>query len=388
MLIKTAYDLIWFLLPIAAFSGWYVAQRQKNTQSDARKESITPAYLQGLRYIINDQPDKAIEVFTKLLEADSETVEIHIALGNLFRRRGEVDRAIKIHQNLIARSSLGHELRSQALLELAIDYYRAGLLDRAESLFTDLLDSPFKSRATSYLVEIYQEEKDWPKAISMLRSLEQISKESRHQQIAHYYCRVAEEYLAKNDLEAAEESVNQALQVDKHSAHALILSGRILRLQKEYKLALSTFKQLHKRSPEFLGEVLTDIRQCYDELGSPDKFRSFLEKLSNEQSSTSQKLALSAELKESGGVEVATNYLLEQGLSTPSVQILQRILHMSADDLKTLNQEKLHKFVNIADELVKRKYAYQCSYCGYQAHTNYWQCPGCKHWDSVKPNQE
>lgn len=387
MLINSASDLIWFLLPVAAYSGWYVARKQSPTQTNER-ESITPAYLQGLRYIINDQPDKAIEVFTKLLEADSETVEIHIALGNLFRRRGEVDRAIKIHQNLIARSSLTHEQRSQALLELAIDYYRAGLFDRAESLFTDLMDSSFKSRAAGYLVEIYQEEKDWKKAIRMLHSVEKDTNQNHDAQIAHYYCRMAEEAFAKDDLDGAANAVRQALQIDKHSAHGLILHGRIQIKQGDHKAALSTFKQLQKRSPAFLGEVLADIRDCHVALGSEDKYRAFLQKISDNQSSISQKLALSNQIKDAEGVEEATNYLLEQGNHTPSVQILQQILYMTADDLKGLNQEKLHKFVSIADELVKRKYAYLCHHCGYQAHKNYWQCPACKHWDTVKPNQE
>ena len=164
MLLSTG--LFWFLLPAAAASGWFVAKRAVDPRRDDKRDAkLSPNYLRGLNYLLNEQPDKAIEVFIEMLDVESETVETHLALGNLFRRRGEVDRAIRIHQNLIARSNLNEDQRALAVLELAMDYMRSGLLDRAESLFRELLDlGTYELQALQHLIDIYQQEQDWDQA--------------------------------------------------------------------------------------------------------------------------------------------------------------------------------------------------------------------------------
>ena len=172
----TEMNLLWLLLPVAALSGWWIGRRRGNSNKNQSSSSIYPEYFKGLNFVLNEQPDKAIEVFIRMLEVDSETVETHLALGNLFRRRGEVDRAIRIHQNLIARPTLDREQRAHALLELGMDYMRLGLLDRAEGLFLELVESDLHlNQAYTELLEIYQQEKDWENAINIARKLELIS---------------------------------------------------------------------------------------------------------------------------------------------------------------------------------------------------------------------
>ena len=168
-------ELFWLLLPLAALSGWYAAMASaRDRTSGASRTLLSPDYFKGVNYLLNEQSDKAVEVFTRALEVDSDTVETHLALGNLYRRRGEVDRAIRIHQSLISRESLRAEERSEAALELGHDYLRAGLLDRAESLFKELVDSDsYVDRALSRLVDIYEQERDWGRAIRTARRLEQ-----------------------------------------------------------------------------------------------------------------------------------------------------------------------------------------------------------------------
>ena len=168
-------EALWLLLPVAAGTGWWAARNATRRATREREGGgFRSDYFQGINYLLNEQPDKAIEVFIKLIEVDSDTVETHLALGNLYRRRGDVDRAIRIHQNLVARESLSTSQRTEALLELGQDYMSAGVLDRAEDLFSEIaVDADYRMQALRQLIDIYEREKDWPKAIASARKLEQ-----------------------------------------------------------------------------------------------------------------------------------------------------------------------------------------------------------------------
>ena len=190
-------DLWWLLipvalLPVAALSGWLAARRSQNVGPSVSTGGLRSNYFRGINYLLNEQPDKAIEAFIRVLEVDSETVETHLALGNLYRRRGEVDRAIRIHQNIIARPTLRADQRNEALLELGNDYMRAGLLDRAENLFRELCDTDgYTVPALRQIIDLYQQEKDWDQAIVCARRLAGVSGEPLGRVIAHYYCEQA-----------------------------------------------------------------------------------------------------------------------------------------------------------------------------------------------------
>lgn len=201
---------LFLLLPLAAFSGWYIARRGSERSSGARVSELSTNYFRGLNYLLNEQQDKAIEVFLKLADINSNTVETHLALGNLFRRRGEVDRAIRVHQNLIARPNLEDSEKTVALLELGEDYMRAGLLDRAEILFTDLVAmNALAPPALKHLISIYQHERDWRKAIEQACRLEEVSGESQGTIIAQFYCELAEQAFAQGDTDAALANLEQ-----------------------------------------------------------------------------------------------------------------------------------------------------------------------------------
>lgn len=191
-------NIFWLLLPVAALSGWLIGRRGSDSENNNPTKAFHPEYFKGLNFVLNEQPDKAIEVFIRMLEVDSETVETHLALGNLFRRRGEVDRAIRIHQNLIARPTLNREQRAHALLELGMDYMRSGLLDRAEGLFLELVESDLHlNQAYTELLEIYQQEKDWENAIIIARKLEVISGNSLNPVIAQFFVNVPRQHCLK-----------------------------------------------------------------------------------------------------------------------------------------------------------------------------------------------
>src|SRR3990172_4271983 len=219
----SAADLLWLLLPLAAASGWYVARLEQKRRVQ-KSLDLPSAYFTGLNFLLNEQPDKAIEVFIRVLEVNSDTVETHLALGNLFRRRGEVERAIRIHQNLIARPTLDKEQRSQALLELGQDYFKAGLFDRAENLFLELAEIRAHSeQALRLLLHIYQQEKEWEKAISVVRKLARVSGRNMNSMIAHFYCELAEQDIARSNHPSARDRLGQALAADGECVRASIL---------------------------------------------------------------------------------------------------------------------------------------------------------------------
>jgi lipopolysaccharide biosynthesis regulator YciM len=379
--------LFWLLLPVAAASGWIAARRQYTKSTTSSSDAVAPEYYKGLRYIINEQPDKAIEVFLKLLEVDGETVEFHLALANLFRRRGEVDRAIRIHQNLIARSTLSDQQRSQALLELGVDYLRSGLLDRAEELFEGLLESPYKSSAARYLVEVYQDEKDWDKAIACTRIWQENSSNNLQSRIAHYFCQKAEEATLADDLEGAIEQVAFALKEDPNSTHANILKGNLALQQGEYKSAIKAFEHIEKISPQLVSEVLEPMKICYRELGESDKFLEYLHKFPARHSGISLVIELSEFIEESEGIDHAIRFLVEKSEETPSVHMLDRLVALSLIKEEGEVRKKLECFKRLTGKLVKSKNKYQCHRCGYHAHSMYWQCPACKTWDTINPAQ-
>jgi len=208
----TAMDEIgvfWLLLPVAALSGWFIAHLGRKRGRGDPMMDLSSTYFRGLNYLLNEQPDKAIEVFLKLAEVDNDTVETHLALGNLFRRRGEVDRAIRIHQNLVARTTLSAEQRSYALLELGEDYMRAGLFDRAEDLFLEMVDMGVHMEPVlNHLVVIFEQEKDWDKAIDAARKLGPISGRDMAPVVAQYYCELAEVARESGDESRARKFLN------------------------------------------------------------------------------------------------------------------------------------------------------------------------------------
>ncbi len=182
------YGLFWLLLPLAAASGWWAARVCERRRKSASRARLNSAYGQGINYLLNEEPDKATDVLVKLVEVDPETVELHLALGSLFRRRGEVDRAIRVHRNIITRTRLSDALRDQAKLELGRDFLKAGLLDRAEQLLQELLQQGvYVLEASRHLVEIYQQEKEWRKAIEVAERVTENAGDDWQNRIAHYY---------------------------------------------------------------------------------------------------------------------------------------------------------------------------------------------------------
>ena len=266
-------ELLWLLLPVAAASGWWVARREYYGRRN-RATARNTEYFKGLNYLIEDKPDQAIEVFTRMAGVDRNTAEIHLTLGNLFRRRGEVDRAIHIHGSLIARSTLTADQRRRAMLELGEDYLRAGLFDRAEELFRELLEQPDHTEiALSRLIHIFQQEKDWRQAITYCDRLEQIGGESKKRETAHFCCELAEESSQDDDTRTW---LLDALARDPGCARANLLLGRLAMRAGDHRAAIAAFQAVERQDRGYFPELIAPLGQCYDALDRLDEWGAYL----------------------------------------------------------------------------------------------------------------
>lgn len=239
------------LLPIAAYSGYRLGRKQRKEQKSSNG-SLSSNYIKGLNYLLNEQADKAVDTFIDLLTVDTDTVETHLALGNLFRKRGEVDRAIRLHQNLIARPQLKTEDRNTALYQLGLDYNAVGMYDRAVSLFNELLSDPeHKSESLHQLLNIYQLTKDWDQAAKIAEQLQSSLGEEQSKPLAHFYCELADQKQIEGDIKAALANLKKALSINPDSVRASILQGDIYLQQSNFKQAIKAYQRILKQDIAF-----------------------------------------------------------------------------------------------------------------------------------------
>ena len=321
-----------------------------------------------------------------MLEVNSDTVETHMALGNLFRKRGEVDSAIRIHQNLIARASLSNEQRTDAVLELAQDHMKAGLFDRAEGLFKELIENNVHlSSALPLLLDIYQQEKDWENAIAIADQMGFVGHQSARTVIAQFYCELAENARAREDAEAACRLLKKASEYDPHCARASLIRGNVAMHRSEYQVALESFEQVAERDIELLPEILDDMQTCHTRLGTIDSMIDYLQHATTRYAGISPVLALAEIISHQKGSESAADFIAGELAKRPSVRGLSRLIDLSLSRAEGTAQENLSILKNLTEQLLENKPVYKCHDCGFCGKTLHWQCPGCKHWNTVKP---
>lgn len=373
------------LLPVAALSGWYFsARRHRGKQKTSH--TLPNDYFLGLNYLINEQPDKAVEVFIKMLEVNSDTVETHLALGNLFRRRGEVDRAIRIHQNLIARPQLAKQQRIQALSELAQDYLRAGVLDRAERLLLELVEMKENiASSLQYLLIIYQQQKDWEQAIQMAQKLEAVTQRSMHIEVAQYHCELAVLMVEKNHIEKAQRCLKQALAMDRYCVRASIMQAEIEAKLGQFKSAIRSYKQVKNQDSDYISEIIFPLAKCYEQQENKQEFIDYLQKCSVEYPRISIVLVLAEYLRKLQGDRMVIEFIAEQIQRYPSLRGVNYLIQLYLDNSSGDTKDKLLMLRKLMENLLADKPIYRCSDCGLATKTLYWQCPQCRCWNSVKP---
>ena len=383
-------DWLWLLLPVAATSGWYAAMRRKRGEhrSTAQTE-LRNHYFRGVNYLLNEQPDKAIEVFIRMLEVDSETVDTHLALGNLYRRRGEVDRAIRIHHNLIEGRSLSAEERGEALLELGQDYLSAGLLDRAEDVFSSLAGHEVHGvQALRQLIDIYEQEQDWDRAIASAGRLQTVTGSDLGAVMAHYCCENAERLHAQGKHDTALETIGRALALDPACVRARLLEGDMRRASHEHRLALDAYLQVEQQDANYLPEALPRLRACFEALDRRDDLRDYLRHLIDAYASVAATLALAELIRDEEGTDAASAFVTGHLEERVSIRGLDYLLGLELCKLGRRAPGHLHLQRALTEALLADRSLYQCGHCGFRAKSLHWRCPSCKRWNMIKPMQE
>ncbi|EIJ42672.1 putative N-acetylglucosaminyl transferase [Beggiatoa alba B18LD] len=383
-------ELLWLLLPVAAASGWLAAKKQhRQVQNDGLNLlRFSSDYFRGLNYLLNEQPDKAIDVFIKLIDVDSDTVETHLALGALFRRRGEVNRAIRIHENLITRPSLDTAQRHLAVLELAYDYRRAGLLDRAEALFEKLVESEeHRDYAYHQLLDIYQQEHEWDKAIATANALAKVSDERLNTLIAHYHCEQVETLRQQALYSQAQARLQLALKSDPDCVRASLLEGELALAQAQWQTAITAFQRVGEQDKDYLSEIIEPLQICYQQLGQADAFIHYLQSLLNTDAGMTPILELAKILQARQGEQEAADFVVKQLHKRPSLRGLDFLLDLALSNSSSITHEHLLLLKDMTTQLLRNRAIYQCNHCGFRGKTLHWQCPSCKQWNTIKPIQ-
>ena len=376
------FELLWLLLPVAAASGWYAARRADGVG----RRRLTPDYFRGLHYLLNDQPDRAIEVFIKVLEIDEETAETQLALGNLYRRRGEVDRAIRLHQNLVARPALTDDLRLEAHLELAQDYLSAGVLDRAEDIYRDLVGAKaHRVQALRHLLDIYEQERDWEQARSTAVELADATGTEQGAVISQYLCEGALQALTLGAKDEALRLLRSAREAHPACARASLHEGDILISKGSFDLALAAYRRIEDQDADYLPEVIGRIQKCFEELGHRETAREYLERILDRYGGMTVMLALAEMIREEGGNTSAIHFMLEALAKRPTVRGFDRLLDFASDSVSVEVPDHLEVMKGLLAQLMNDRPVYQCRHCGFAARSLHWQCPGCKHWNTVRP---
>lgn len=377
------------LLIAAAVLGWLLAHWGRGGKRASHFKFVSAEYFRGLNYLLNEQPDKALEVFIRVAEVDSDTVETHFALGSLFRRRGEVDRAIRIHQNLIARPNLNREHRAQALFELAQDYLRAGLLDRAESLLLELLDVPgYTESALRSLISLYEQQKDWEQAITMRRRLQTLSGAAQEETIAQYYCEMAQTALSAKDLSLARRLLKRAQSHDPDCVRAHLLLAQIAETEQQWERSRQHYGQVLEHEIRYATEVLPALARVTRQLDDQASVQAVTEKLRRDNPKASGYLAIAAIMDPELDDPVSRGCVADYLRSEPSLRGLYDMFTAFGQQQGVSPVRDLEPLQLAVRKLLINGPRYRCEECGFRSKTLYWQCPGCKTWNRTMPFHE
>ncbi len=387
----------WLLVLTAIAIGWAIGRRGRAPADErAPGNESSAGYYQGLNFLLNDEPDAAIDSFVNSLEVNSDTLETHLAVGTLLRRRGEVDRAIRIHQNLLARPSLPARHLHQVHLELARDYISAGLLDRAERMLQDLLgQSPeYRTTALRHLLEIYQDEREWGQAIAVARELlpkkpwlrsTVITDDGVSRSVAHFYCETAELALAERDFQLARSALRHAINHDSQCVRASMLLGRVELEADHPKMALKALRRIAQQNPVYLPEVVELLREAYRRLDAPGDYAGYLLSCYEQHPSTAILLALVDAIRDSNGEEQAASFFTEQLKKRPTLRGLSRLIEFQSGRISERARENLGVLQALVAQLLTQKPSYQCHHCGFSGRKLHWLCPSCKQWGTIAP---
>ncbi|MEF9948434.1 MAG: lipopolysaccharide assembly protein LapB [Comamonas sp.] len=374
------FNLTWILLglPVAFVLGW-LASRWDLRQVRADNRQAPKAYFKGLNFLLNEQQDKAIDAFIEAVQNDPDTTELHFALGNLFRRRGEYNRAVRVHEHLLSRADLSRPDRDRAQHALAQDFLKAGLLDRAEEALNRLEGTQYEAEARLSLLAIYERSRDWTQAAAIVRKMQAAAQGDFSTRLAHYLCEDAQAQVAHGQLDKAFSQLQQALETAPQAPRPRLELAQLQHRQGQSAQALTSLQALAQNSPAALPLAASLMVEVAEATGEIEPTRALLRKHYEQAPSLDLLQALVALDKKSNQPDAPgrlrlVNHLERESSLVAAAQWLEG---------ETLSEEQYHGTVQKAlNHATKPLTRYRCAACGFEARTHFWHCPGCQSWDS------
>lgn len=379
---------VWLVLPLGIALGWYLRARgpadPAQPASTSGASGVSPDALAGMSHLVNDDPDQAVASLLRATELDTQAVELHLTLGSLFRKRGELDRALRVHEALAERAQLTSEQMERTRFELAQDYFKAGMIDRAEELFEQLSHRGlYATAALEALISVHEQSREWRRAIEASRRLQAVGAQPRQPVIAQYYCELAEQARMGKDIDEAIRLANRALEEDGGCVRANLILGRLQEEAKDFRAAVKSLRQVPEQDLRYTPEIVEPLMRCSKELGELPAFLDFLREIDSETSASASALA-QAQLMRETGMNPA-RFLAETFSASPNWALLEQLLSSiepPADETSAVAMNNLREALKTAAAARSR---YRCTSCGLAPGLLFWQCPSCKQWGSVIP---
>lgn len=391
-------EILFLLLPIATAYGWFMGYRSVKKQQEDANNKFSREYMAGVDFLLSNQTNKAVDLFlniiqkqkTSLNNSDEETVhaqfKAQLTLGNLFRSKGEIDKAIRIHQNLDRSDAYSFEQKLLTKQQLAKDYVSVGFFDRAESLYILLVDEPeFAENALQQLALIYQKTREWEKAIDVSEKLQLIIPEANNIPLAHYYCEQAQNLIKMNSTNA-QKLLQKSLEVSPSCVRASILLAEIAMINANYPKAINYFLQTLDQNPDYVSEIILPVKYLYTELGQEDNFELFLIRAEHLKNDSAVELALIDTIEKKEGTTAAQMKLYQQIKINHDPILFERFIQYQITQTREeKTQHNLQLLKNMINDYIKQNSEYRCTQCGYRSHKLSWCCPSCQKWESIKP---
>ncbi len=379
----------WFflLLPVAVAYGWFMRGYSLKQNANAEKEELSIKYSTGLNYLFSNQQDKAIDYLLEALKVEDDSVEAHFAMANLFRKRGELDRALKVHEHLVQQKHLPNNAQQQAVFELGKDFLSAGLYDRAENMFTQLLKSKvYGLKSLTFLMQIFQSTKDWDRGIALKKAIVKTKDKKLMHNLANFYCELATLSLAKDEFIEVIELLENALVQDPNSCRANWLMAQIYENHQQYEEACQCYQDIYKQDKEFFPDVIDKMHHCYKELDEESVFYKFIKKVYEETGSSSALISYLTHIENANSLPKAKEFILLALKRRPTIRGFKHFVKMQMlDSEQESTTENLDVIKQLVAEYLKLKHRYSCRTCGFNSSTHYWSCPSCHDWEQLKP---
>jgi len=380
-------ELLFLLLPVAMGYGWFMGRNSVKQNDHSAKQDLSIKYSTGLNYLLSNQQDKAIEYLLETLKVEDDTVEAHFAMANLFRRRGELDRALKVHEHLVRQKHLPSKAKQQAAFELGKDFLSAGLYDRAEDMFHKLLKSKdYGLKCLVFLMQIYQSTKDWQHGIALQKAIIKTKDKNLLHSLANFYCELATTALEKDQFIEVIELLENSLKHDANSCRANWLMAKIYENHQQYNEACQCYQDIYSQDSEFFPDVIDKMEYCYTQLNAEDEFYRFIKKVFDETGGSSALIKYLSYVEQKHGLSKAQDFMLSALKRRPTIKGFKHFIKMQMTEETTKSTTKnLEMIKELIAAYLNVKHRYNCRTCGFNSSTHYWSCPSCHDWEQLKP---